>query len=142
MREAVAWHRVCRPGAVVGPQQQYLCSIEDKLKSEGKTFIERKKMEKNKGKGGAAYLASGNVQPTSKVTPNIPSRPASRQRSGDTLLPRDLGSAQSAQRTGSRAGTSERERQGKSKTNKSSAAVANVGEKVKGLSVSGTGSGG
>ncbi len=37
-RESIAWHRICRPGAVVGPQQQYLCSMEDKLVMEGAQF--------------------------------------------------------------------------------------------------------
>lgn len=31
VNEAIAWHRICRPGSVVGPQQQYLASIESKL---------------------------------------------------------------------------------------------------------------
>ncbi len=54
IREGIAWHRVCRPGAVVGPQQQYLCSIEDKLKMEG-----------------AHYKAANvPVNKTSQVTPN------------------------------------------------------------------------
>ena len=27
VREGIAWHRLCRPGAVVGPQQQFLMCI-------------------------------------------------------------------------------------------------------------------
>ena len=38
VREATAWHRLCRPGAVVGPQQQYLQSIEQKLQQEGEQY--------------------------------------------------------------------------------------------------------
>jgi cell division cycle 14 len=38
VREATAWHRLCRPGAVVGPQQQFLQSIEQKLQQEGEQF--------------------------------------------------------------------------------------------------------
>ena len=34
-REAIAWCRLCRPGSVVGPQQQYLLSVEDRMKSDG-----------------------------------------------------------------------------------------------------------
>ena len=37
-REATAWCRICRPGSVVGPQQQYLASVEPQLKAEGKNF--------------------------------------------------------------------------------------------------------
>lgn len=38
IRESIAWHRICRPGAVVGPQQPFLCSLEDKLKFEGAEY--------------------------------------------------------------------------------------------------------
>lgn len=34
-KEATAWCRLCRPGSVVGPQQQYLVSIENKMRLEG-----------------------------------------------------------------------------------------------------------
>ena len=44
VRESVAWNRVCRPGSVVGPQQQFLCSIEDKLRSEGALYREKRAM--------------------------------------------------------------------------------------------------
>jgi len=38
VREAVAWHRICRPGAVVGPQQQFLLSLEQRLQLEGDQY--------------------------------------------------------------------------------------------------------
>ena len=47
IRESIAWHRICRPGAVVGPQQIFLCSIEDKLKMEGAEY-KAKNAVKNK----------------------------------------------------------------------------------------------
>eukprot|EP01138_Halocafeteria_seosinensis_P010550 gb/GECG01010772.1/.p1 GENE.gb/GECG01010772.1/~~gb/GECG01010772.1/.p1 ORF type:complete len:794 (+),score=80.53 gb/GECG01010772.1/:1-2382(+) len=34
-REAIAWERICRPGCVLGPQQQYLESIQMKMWGEG-----------------------------------------------------------------------------------------------------------
>lgn len=37
-KEAIAWSRVCRPGCVVGPQQQYLTVIEQKLLREGEEY--------------------------------------------------------------------------------------------------------
>ena len=40
-KESSAWCRVCRPGCVVGPQQQYLMSIEAKMFEEGEKFRER-----------------------------------------------------------------------------------------------------
>eukprot|EP01038_Epipyxis_sp_PR26KG_P004615 gene4615-6493_t len=40
-RESIAWCRLCRPGSIVGPQQQYLASIESKMFSEGNLYRER-----------------------------------------------------------------------------------------------------
>jgi hypothetical protein len=37
-REAIGWMRVCRPGSVIGPQQQYLESIESRMWEEGALF--------------------------------------------------------------------------------------------------------
>jgi len=37
-REATAWCRICRPGSVVGPQQQFLCTVEDQLMREGNAY--------------------------------------------------------------------------------------------------------
>ena len=37
-KESTAWCRVCRPGSVVGPQQQYLMSVEPRLRAEGELF--------------------------------------------------------------------------------------------------------
>ena len=37
-REAIAWCRVCRPGSVVGPQQQYLESKQSQMWAEGRRF--------------------------------------------------------------------------------------------------------
>lgn len=38
--ETVAWCRLCRPGSIVGPQQQYLVSVESRLLQEGDSFRE------------------------------------------------------------------------------------------------------
>ena len=40
-REASAWCRICRPGSVVGPQQQFLVSVESQLKAEGRAWRQR-----------------------------------------------------------------------------------------------------
>ena len=146
VREAVAWHRVCRPGAIVGPQQQYLCSIEDKLKAEGKTYSERKSLEKKRCGRGATLQSSsgGQALSTSMVTPTLSSRPTSRQ----GALPRELGSTPHAS---SQRGGSEREKKSKSGSSSSrggrgaapsAAAAAQASEKLKSLSISGNGSGG
>eukprot|EP00597_Dinobryon_sp_UTEXLB2267_P006670 CAMPEP_0170085342 /NCGR_PEP_ID=MMETSP0019_2-20121128/20256_1 /TAXON_ID=98059 /ORGANISM="Dinobryon sp., Strain UTEXLB2267" /LENGTH=485 /DNA_ID=CAMNT_0010301769 /DNA_START=452 /DNA_END=1910 /DNA_ORIENTATION=+ len=55
-RESIAWCRLCRPGSIVGPQQQYLASIDEKMASEGKTFRQKQQSEK---KLAALSIASG-----------------------------------------------------------------------------------
>lgn len=27
----IAWNRICRPGSILGPQQQFLCSMQDAM---------------------------------------------------------------------------------------------------------------
>lgn len=43
-KEAIAWCRICRPGSVVGPQQQFLQSIESKMFHEGNVYRESHKL--------------------------------------------------------------------------------------------------
>lgn len=33
--EIIGYIRVCRPGSIIGPQQQYLCSIQDQMWTDG-----------------------------------------------------------------------------------------------------------
>ena len=40
-KETMAWCRICRPGSIVGPQQQFLISVESKLIHEGNLYRER-----------------------------------------------------------------------------------------------------
>ena len=56
-REATAWHRICRPGSVVGPQQHYLCSKEEQLKVEGQ-----------------AYRLKHNIRENAEIAPHLFSR--------------------------------------------------------------------
>lgn len=37
-KESTAWCRVCRPGSVVGPQQQFLADIEKRMIEEGRRY--------------------------------------------------------------------------------------------------------
>jgi cell division cycle 14 len=37
-REATAWCRICRPGSVVGPQQQFLANVEAQMHREGQQY--------------------------------------------------------------------------------------------------------
>lgn len=46
-RESIAWCRMCRPGSVVGPQQQYLVSIEEKMRAEGEAFYRQRDMKRS-----------------------------------------------------------------------------------------------
>ena len=41
-REATVWCRICRPGSVVGPQQQYLAAHEAKLVKESHVYYQEK----------------------------------------------------------------------------------------------------
>jgi protein-tyrosine phosphatase len=43
-KETIAWCRICRPGCIVGPQQQYLLSIEARMFQEGAQFREKLKI--------------------------------------------------------------------------------------------------
>jgi cell division cycle 14 len=111
VRESIAWHRICRPGAIVGPQQQFLCSIEDKLKSEGNAFRVRKALEKEKKKAASASM----------VTPDVSPRPSTKQRVGDGgLLPRAV-TPQSRHGSSSRSKPSSRSGKGKKSASSSKA---------------------
>ena len=43
-REVIGWMRVCRPGSVIGPQQQYLESIQTRMWEEGTIFRRTKRL--------------------------------------------------------------------------------------------------
>mmetsp|Transcript_24735 Transcript_24735/g.22477 ORF Transcript_24735/g.22477 Transcript_24735/m.22477 type:complete len:672 (+) Transcript_24735:201-2216(+) len=68
-RESIAWCRLCRPGSIVGPQQQYLLSVEDKLKFEGDMY--RRDVVDNR----ARALDTRQSRPGPPVTSPNPSRP-------------------------------------------------------------------
>jgi hypothetical protein len=51
-KEATAWCRVCRPGCVVGPQQQYLETIQEQMWQEGRRYRqERQSQGQGQGQG-------------------------------------------------------------------------------------------
>jgi len=41
-RECIGWMRICRPGSVIGPQQQFLVEAEDRLWREGAVFRQQR----------------------------------------------------------------------------------------------------
>lgn len=43
-REAIGWMRVCRPGSVIGPQQQFLEEIQPRMWEEGDVFRRSKRL--------------------------------------------------------------------------------------------------
>ena len=43
--EAIAWTRICRPGSVIGPQQHFVCSVEETLIQEPTSLVVTNKQE-------------------------------------------------------------------------------------------------
>ena len=62
-REASAWCRVCRPGSVVGPQQQYLETKQDQMWAEGRRY-----RQEGGGRGGTSRLSAGRQRPRASAT--------------------------------------------------------------------------
>lgn len=89
VRESVAWNRICRPGSVVGPQQQFLCSIEDKLRSEGVIYREKRAMGAQKS----------SIKKSSNDTMSSGKMNGGKSNGVQQTLPRSInGSAQSSRR--------------------------------------------
>lgn len=38
-RAFIGWNRICRPGSILGPQQQFLCDVEQEMHSQGEQSI-------------------------------------------------------------------------------------------------------
>ena len=49
-KESIAWCRMCRPGCVVGPQQQFLTSIEARMKSDKQRCAMTEELNRNMSK--------------------------------------------------------------------------------------------
>lgn len=56
-KEATAWCRVCRPGCVVGPQQQYLETIQERMWQEGRRY----RLERQGTEAGGAHAFNLNA---------------------------------------------------------------------------------
>jgi cell division cycle 14 len=59
-KETIAWCRICRPGSVVGPQQQYLATIEARMWSEGERYLANNLKQTEKSIRGRDKSESGN----------------------------------------------------------------------------------
>lgn len=77
-KEAIAWCRVCRPGCVVGPQQQYLSVMEAKLWRDGEEYQLRRQLnvganDKRRGSSGKVVSGSSKAAPSSALeSPSAP----------------------------------------------------------------------
>jgi len=68
-KESIAWCRVCRPGSVVGPQQQYLAALEGRLQAEGIAY--RKQNGLPDPREGVVQRSPAGVSASSSSTPPI-----------------------------------------------------------------------
>lgn len=57
--EAIAWIRICRPGSIIGPQQNFVEEKQNGLWAEGDVFREKKLNERENGKTAVTRILSG-----------------------------------------------------------------------------------
>ncbi|XP_056128720.1 dual specificity protein phosphatase CDC14B isoform X2 [Lampris incognitus] len=57
--EAIAWIRICRPGSVIGPQQNFVEDKQNSLWAEGDVFREKMLSERENGKMAVTRILSG-----------------------------------------------------------------------------------
>lgn len=76
-KEAIAWCRICRPGSIVGPQQQYLMSIEARMFQEDAKYREKHKL----------VLPSTMNLPSHSISAPMNAPPLAKSGSKSSLLP-------------------------------------------------------
>ncbi|KAM5191699.1 dual specificity protein phosphatase CDC14B isoform 2-T2 [Mantella aurantiaca] len=57
--ETIAWIRICRPGSVIGPQQQYLVDKQMSLWMDGDIFRKKQREQENGNKVSVTFILSG-----------------------------------------------------------------------------------
>uniref|UniRef100_A0A669BQQ7 Dual specificity protein phosphatase CDC14A n=1 Tax=Oreochromis niloticus TaxID=8128 RepID=A0A669BQQ7_ORENI len=57
--EAIAWIRICRPGSIIGPQQNFVEEKQNSLWAEGDVFREKMLNERENGKMAVTRILSG-----------------------------------------------------------------------------------
>ncbi|XP_068559238.1 dual specificity protein phosphatase CDC14B isoform X5 [Cebidichthys violaceus] len=57
--EAIAWIRICRPGSIIGPQQNFVEDKQNSLWAEGDVFREKMQNERENGKVAVTRILSG-----------------------------------------------------------------------------------
>jgi cell division cycle 14 len=99
-REVIAWCRVCRPGSIIGPQQQYLETMQRRLDAAGELYRRQVDLSASashtaaKTSAGAslkATSASGNNKTTLPVTTGRAQTAAGSMRPGTSAPPGSLG---------------------------------------------------
>ncbi|CAM9444290.1 unnamed protein product [Ectocarpus sp. 12 AP-2014] len=68
--ESIALCRICRPGSIVGPQQQFLHDLEHRMKKEGDEFRLRRRSG-GQGPGASAGAAGGVGSPSGAATTGV-----------------------------------------------------------------------
>lgn len=61
-KECVAWCRLCRPGCVVGPQQQFLISIESRMSADRQNYVNTEEVDKKKWKASPMKTSLSSIQ--------------------------------------------------------------------------------
>ncbi|XP_056381035.1 dual specificity protein phosphatase CDC14B isoform X3 [Hyla sarda] len=57
--ETIAWIRICRPGSVIGPQQQFLVDKQTSLWNEGDIYRKKRREQENGNKLAVTFILSG-----------------------------------------------------------------------------------
>ncbi|KAM3938763.1 dual specificity protein phosphatase CDC14B isoform 3-T3 [Leptodactylus fuscus] len=57
--ESIAWLRICRPGSVIGPQQQFLVDKQMSLWNEGDIYRKKRRDQENGNKAAVTFILSG-----------------------------------------------------------------------------------
>ncbi|XP_069817824.1 dual specificity protein phosphatase CDC14B isoform X2 [Dendropsophus ebraccatus] len=57
--ESIAWIRICRPGSVIGPQQQFLVDKQMSLWNEGDIYRKKRREQENGNKLAVTFILSG-----------------------------------------------------------------------------------
>ncbi|XP_053323584.1 dual specificity protein phosphatase CDC14B isoform X3 [Spea bombifrons] len=57
--ETIAWMRICRPGSVIGPQQQFMADKQMSLWNEGDIYRKKLREQKNRNTMAVSFILSG-----------------------------------------------------------------------------------
>ena len=66
-REWIGWNRICRPGSMLGPQQQFICDMEAEMWQAGQVH-RANLLNENRVNSGNGSAANGNANPNYRVS--------------------------------------------------------------------------